>query len=120
MLENDLDIIIITETWLNDQGDESVIHELVPLGYSYVSRNRKNREGGGINESYTSFESIEVTCKISKTNPQLLRIFGIYRPPPSVKNKLTVNQFLSAFQDFLIEKTLLPSQAIFATSMLMM
>ena len=128
ILENDLDIIIITETWLNDQGDESVIHELVPAGYSYVSRNRKNREGGGIiiiyketlqiklskNESYTSFESIEVTCKISKTNPQLLRIFGIYRPPPSVKNKLTVNQFLSEFQDFLIEKTLLPSQAIFA------
>ena len=48
ILENDLDIIIITETWLNDQGDESVIHELVPAGYSYVSRNRKNREGGGI------------------------------------------------------------------------
>ena len=129
ILENDLDIIIIiTETWLNDQGDESVIRELVPAGYSYVSRNRKNLEGGGIiiiyketlqiklqkNESYTSFESIEVTCKIYKTNSQLLRIFGIYRPPPSVKNKLTVNQFLSEFQDFLIEKTLLPSQAIFA------
>ena len=31
-----------------------------------------------------------------------------------MKNKLTVNQFLSEFQDFLIEKTLLPSQAIFA------
>ena len=59
-------------------------------------------------------KAFEVTCKISKTNPQLLRIFGIYRPPPSVKNKLTVNQFLSEFQDFLIEKTLLPSQAIFA------
>ena len=65
-------------------------------------------------ESYTSFESIEVTCKISKTNPQLLRVFGIHRPPPSLRNKLTVNQFLSEFQDFLIEKTLLPSQAIFA------
>ena len=114
ILENDLDIIIITETWLNDQGDGSVIHDLVPAGYSYVSRNRKNREGGGIiiiyketlqiklskNESYTSFESIEVACKISKTNPQLLRIFGIYRPSPSVKNKLTVNQFLSESRIF--------------------
>ena len=74
------------------KGDESVIHQLVPAGYSYVSRNRKNREGGGIiiiyketpqiklskNESYTSFESSEVTCKISKTNPQLVQIFGIY------------------------------------------
>ena len=48
ILENDLDIRIITETWLKDQGDESVIHELVPAGYSYVSRNRKNREGTGI------------------------------------------------------------------------
>ena len=99
ILENDLDIIIITETWLNDQGDESVIHELVPAGYSYVSRNRKNREGGGIiiiyketlqiklskNESYK--KALNVTCKISKNNPQLLQIFGIYRPPPSVKNK---------------------------------
>ena len=89
ILENDLDIIIITETWLNDQGDESDIHELGPAGYSYVSSNRKNREGGGIiityketlqmkpskNESYTSFESIEVTRKLSKTNPQLRRIY---------------------------------------------
>ena len=31
-----------------------------------------------------------------------------------MKNKLTVNQFLSEFQDFLIEKTLLPSKDIFA------
>ena len=29
-------------------------------------------------------------------------------------HKLTVNQFLTEFQDFLIEKTLLPSQTIFA------
>ena len=42
ILENDLDIIITTETWLNDQGDESVIQELAPAGYSYVSRDRKN------------------------------------------------------------------------------
>ena len=29
ILENDFDIIIITEMWLNDQGDESVIHERI-------------------------------------------------------------------------------------------
>ena len=46
ILENDLDILIITEIWLNDQGDESVIHELVPAGYLYVSSNRKNGGGG--------------------------------------------------------------------------
>ena len=33
ILENDLDIMIITEIWLNDQGGESVIRELVPAGY---------------------------------------------------------------------------------------
>ena len=46
ILENDLDIMIITETWLNDQGDESVIHELLPTATLDVTE--KNRKGGGI------------------------------------------------------------------------
>ena len=41
MLENDHNIMIVTETWLDNLSDESVIHELLPAGYLYVSNNRK-------------------------------------------------------------------------------
>ena len=52
--------MIITQTWLNDQGNESVIHELVPAGYLYVPVNRKNREVGGIIITYKEILRIKL------------------------------------------------------------
>ena len=121
IVENSLDLMLITETWLND-NDDVLLNQIIPEGYSYELQNRKGR-GGGVMIIYKqtldikrvettakkTFEYIEVTFKSSNT---LYRVVGVYRPPPSKQNKLTVNAFLSEFQDFIVDKTLLAGKVI--------
>ena len=105
ILEHDIDILVITETWLynnnnnNNKGDEATLNQLIPTGYGYEFNNRQQRGGGGVIvifkhslnitktkvEIYKSFESIEILCKTTKS---VYRLMGVYRPPPSKKNKL--------------------------------
>ena len=54
-------------------------------------------------ETYKSFEIIEILCKTTKS---VYRLMVVYRPPPSKKNKLSVDMFLSEFQQLVIDKTL--------------
>ncbi len=48
VLEHDLDILYIAESWLNKKGDEVTIGDMTPEGYSLkqTARNAKNRGGG--------------------------------------------------------------------------
>ena len=46
------------------------------------------------------------------TGSQMLRLMVIYRPPPSQKNKHTVNNFLQEFESFLCERQLLGGRDI--------
>ena len=67
-----------------EEEEEEVIHELVPAGYSYVSRNRKNRKGGGIIIIYK--ETLQI--KLSKNGhihlSKALKLHVKYlRPIPS-------------------------------------
>ena len=43
-----LDLLAITETWLNKDGDTAAINDLVPDGYSLISVPRGRNRGGGI------------------------------------------------------------------------
>ena len=54
-------------------------------------------------EIYKSSDIIEILCKTTKS---MYRLMGVYRPPPSKKNKLSVDMFLSEFQQLVIDKTL--------------
>ena len=123
IVETKTDIMIITESWLNDQGDEVTLNNLIPEGYTYELANRQNKRGGGIlvihrtsllikpskTIVYKSFECLEIIFNTANSH---YRFICIYRPPPSVKNKLTVNMFMSEFQQFLMDRTLLLDKMI--------
>ena len=46
--DHDIDIFLLTETWLKEQGDEAQKAEMTPAGYILKSFPRKNRRGGGL------------------------------------------------------------------------
>ena len=81
---------------------------MIPTGYGSELNNRQQSEEGGVMvifkhslnitkskvEIYKSFQIIEIQCKTTKS---VYRLMGVYRSPPSKKNKLSVDMFLSEF-----------------------
>ena len=43
IVEQDLDMLAITETWLHEEGDEATIKEMLPEGFSAKHEPRKNQ-----------------------------------------------------------------------------
>lgn len=121
ILEQNLDILFLTETWLRAEGDEPTISSLTPSGYQTLSVPRPSK-GGGIaiifkdslspllSLSHTlpfphpSFEFAQLSLSLPH-NPVTLAC--IYRPPPSSKNKLTNSMFFSDFDTLLDHYSLL-------------
>jgi hypothetical protein len=115
ILEKELDVLCLTETWLKEAGDEPVIGELVPPGYTFTHRARRTgQRGGGVGLVYrrqfkvqvckervfSSFDIVELCLSRGK---QSVHIACIYRPPPSKKNKLTSQDFFREFAAYLNE-----------------
>jgi len=113
ILDNDLQIMALTETWLK-VGDNSVISDMCPPRYKYFGIPRpttKGARGGGVGfvvscdidvevptqQSYDSFEVMIIRLKAHRT----ITIALVYRPPPSGKNALTATQFLTEAEAFL-------------------
>ena len=48
IVDEKLDILFLTETWLYSSGDESCVADFTPTGYTTKSFPRKGRKGGGI------------------------------------------------------------------------
>ena len=114
----DVDVCLITETWLRQSGDEAKCRDLTPPGYTLHPFPRPNPtstkgpSGGGIallvknclSEHcnittdfpfpHVSFEVVKLTLSFSN---QRLSVFGVYRTPPSKKNKLSVDMFFEEF-----------------------
>ncbi len=124
IIENDVDVMIITESWL--KSDELVIiGECTPPGYTFLSKPRvSNNYGGGIavifkeplklsfNEpNIRSVSTFEYACVSDPTNQT--RIFTIYRPPPSAENGLKTSEFLIEFNAFLEDVSSLCGKHLF-------
>ena len=107
--EKSLDIMVITETWLHEGGDEVAIRDMTPDGYAFFHRPRSTgQRGGGIavihraslivrlckGTSFNSFESIQFTISQRKMT---VRTVALYRPPPSASNGLNDNVFHEDF-----------------------
>ena len=110
VLDGDFDIFIMSETWLAEHGDEALVNEMTPVGYSSKSFPRKERGGGGLaiifknhlaNKitfddmsyyKYNCFEAFKCALRYSK---HVIRIVSIYRPPNSLNN--TFSNFLKEF-----------------------
>lgn len=111
VISNQLDIMALTETWLcGDDRDARTIADLsnTLCGYRVIHRPRVNKNGGGVaiilrkgleiksidHPTYGAMEGLDINIKAGNCS---LRLVTVYRPPPSVKNKLTSSMF---FDDF--------------------
>ncbi len=77
---SDLDLLSITETWLNEQNGDDILRDVCPEGYVAIHRPGHVRRGGGvalihrstlrvnplsINVEVASFEHLSVSIKIN-------------------------------------------------------
>ena len=113
IIDNKLDIVAFTETWLSNDGsdDVTVSHMSIP-GYTFSHVPRSYSVGGGVallhrsnlkfsmiqTSTYASFEILQMELKYD-SKPILFNV--LYRPPPSPTNGFTSSQFLTEFEDLL-------------------
>jgi predicted nucleic acid-binding Zn-ribbon protein len=114
--DNDIDLFLITETWLSNSSDNNkiILGDLVPAGYKIVHVPRRKGRGGGvaivykeslnldkvetIRDYYTSMELVEV---LLKTGNDCIRLVVMYRPPPSGNSGQPTSVFLQEFSDYI-------------------
>ena len=116
LIDEDIDVAFLTETWLRDEGDEAHIANLTQKNYSIASFPRldtKNRSGGSIaivfkadlyrnihckRLLFSSFECVEVKLTVNKLSAVCLII---YRRAPTKKNNISSNEFFIEFPKLL-------------------
>ncbi|KAK6195692.1 hypothetical protein SNE40_001064 [Patella caerulea] len=112
LTDQNCDIGLITERWLNSNTRGSKVSELKSLGYNLHHVPRKGR-GGGVGvlskhgiatqvkkcPDYQTFENIEVLCKSDK---EILRLCLVYRPPVTKQNnaRIPMSEFFSEFATY--------------------
>ena len=108
ILDQELDIIILTETWLKSDDHLDIIGHATPEGYSFVNVPRNTGNGGGIalihkcnikinlikNETFKTFEHL--AC-VATFNHASICFVAIYRPPPNAVNGFTTSEFFTEF-----------------------
>ena len=123
ILDNQLDMMATSETWLKSSRDSNVIKDIVPNGYCIKHTPRPIGKGGGVaiihkseivlqkqdTDAFRSFEHIE--CRL-KTPMSSMRIVVVYRPPPSAKNGLTTTVFFEEWDRFIDQHTIKPGPFI--------
>jgi len=117
LLEKDIDVLAITETWLaSGSADDFTKEELTPAGYNMLDVPRKNRKGGGVaiisktlfnarHIKTPSFKSFEVIESLLQTTREIVRLCVIYRPPTSSKLGQPISTFLDEMQDYIDSRT---------------
>ena len=123
--ENDIDILAITETWLQENNNDFSIAEMCPTGYQFHHVRRKNTRGGGVGlllkkhikvkkqsqKEFSSFEYLDVTLNNYNI---FIRTIIIYRPPPSKVNNLRTSMFFKEFCTFLEQVIILSGNILIA------
>ena len=124
IIEQNIDVMAICETWLKSKRDTNVIKYMLPNGYSLEHTPRPTGKGGGVaiiyrsslqlrKETTDTFRSFEhVACRL-KTSELTVRVVVaksslvvVYRPPPSAKNGLTTAMFFNEWGRFIDSQTL--------------
>ena len=75
MVDNLVDVLMITETWLSRCGDEVIIGEVCPAGYRFFNQPRLGRNGGGVGLLCKASLDVKTSTTIgvsSTWTPQLL------------------------------------------------
>ena len=116
ILANNIDIFIITESWVDNEKKSYIDAELRSTLHQYEATHlsRPNRKGGGLSvitnsdlkvsvnksECYRSFEVLDLNIS-SPQKPECFRVISIYRPPKSVVNKCSFSDFLEELSNLL-------------------
>ena len=116
LLQHDLDVLCVCETWLAENSHEPVLAELSPPGYNVKSFPRPAGGGGGIlfifkdelspnakkykGTVYTTYEAAELTLTSTSTT---FKIICIYRPPPSQVNHFLDSTATRELQELLVQ-----------------
>ena len=106
---NEVSLLVLSETWLNQTSNGTVLHDLLPDRYSIVHEPCVAKQVGGVavvhrntitvrkqlykNTATTAFEVLERSIVIGEHSTQSL---CVYRPPSSL-----VTAFLDEFEDLL-------------------
>ena len=114
-IDEDPDIVIITESWRRDKGDEASLSHLIPNGYLHIMKNRNSKHRGGgillifkehlnVKEdlvhvtTYASFEHINFTLF---HHSRLFRFVAVYRPDHK-KLRIPFCKVLDDLEDLLL------------------
>jgi exonuclease III len=131
IIENDIDILAITETWLTSKTkDELFVKALSISGFKLFSVPRKGNNGyGGIAILYKANLSVSKTSSmlggetfehgeiLFRSDSKCLNVVVIYRPPPSRKNKFSTPQFLEEFGSFMQDHLYSPGELILVSDL---
>ena len=109
IIDNSLDLLSLTETWLHPDTSSEVLNSLTPNNYSIISSPRAVGRGGGIAVIYksslqvsslslTSFASFEVLGLKVVAGNFTCNFFTIYRPPSS-----SLSTFFDDFFSLLVD-----------------
>ena len=109
VLDHKLDILLITETWINDEKAD-VLGDLNSNGYTFKNFPREDCRGGGIGllssdylqinnlSHYNSTSFQYITCTIeSSQHSCTITLLGCYHPPPSKINTASDAVFIDQF-----------------------
>ena len=113
IVDTNVDVLMLKETWLYSHSDEAYTDAMTPAGYDFRSFPRLGSRGGGIgfvrrtslstsllfkSLDYRSFEAVEMRLSFDHIS---VAIVCLYRPPPSKRNKLTNSMILEEFSELL-------------------
>ena len=111
IIQHDVDVFPITETWLHNESDQNVINELVPAGHKFLHKPRLTGRGGGVGLVYKSTLTVKeidvsvdkkidqfeyIVCELSDSRRKFI-ICVIYR----ATNKLTLKKLWKQWAGFL-------------------
>jgi exonuclease III len=109
LIENNIDIIALNETWLRPTDTESFLADLTPSTFTLINEPRPNRDGGGlaffhrsgIPLTRTNFDvgkpkSFEALASSLSAGNKCFVFLNIYRPP-----SLSLREFFLEFQTLL-------------------
>ena len=112
VIHNNIDVCIVTETWLKEQDTVSIAL-LSPPGYSFKSFPRQSdRKGGGTGIMFNNDFKVSLTrggekrsFEFSEWNlsirSRVIKVIAIYRPPYSEAHPVSPSTFFDEFSDYL-------------------
>ena len=116
VVDQDIDILALTETWLRPGNiDDVEIRTLCPTGYRFLHVPRGHSRGGGvgllfkdtlqinshITDTFTTFELMDIHFR----SLQSIRVLLIYRPPDNTLCVLFLEELLVLLEQIMAEFT---------------